>query len=68
MRRGPTSVRFFHPLGLAVLGAPEFTPVRALVDLVPSRDDAGGYRLRLRGLKIATPRADEPVAVRTPLI
>ncbi len=58
---GGTVVRFFHPLCLDALGAPEFTPVQALVDLVSSRDDARGYRLRLRALKVAKPTADDPV-------
>lgn len=65
---GSTVVPFFHPLGLDALGVPEFTPVRALVDLIPSREDARGYRLRLRALQVATPKADEPVDVTTPLL
>jgi hypothetical protein len=65
---GSTVVRFFHPICLDALGTPEFTPVRALVDLIPSREDQRGYRLRLRALLIATPRADERVDITTPLI
>ena len=65
---GSTVVRFFHPLCLDALGAPEFAPVRALVDLIPSRDDTRGFRLRLRALAVARPRADDPVDVVTPLI
>ena len=58
---GGTIVRFFHPLCLVALGAPEFTPVRALVDLIPSREDPRGFRLRLRALQVARPKADEPL-------
>lgn len=65
---GGTIVRFFHPLCLDALGVPEFTPVRALVDLIPSRDDPKGFRLRLRGLQVARPRADQPVDTATPLL
>ena len=65
---GSTVVRFFHPLCLDALGMPEFTPVRALVDLIPSREDPRGFRLGLRALQVATPRADEPVDVTTPLL
>lgn len=65
---GGTIVRFFHPLCLDALGAPEFTPVRALVDLIPSRDDPKGFRLRLRGLQVAHPRADQAVDTTTPLL
>lgn len=65
---GGTIVRFFHPLCLDALGVPEFTPVRALVDLIPSRDDPRGFRLRLRGLQVARPKADVPVDTTTPLL
>ena len=65
---GGTIVRFFHPLCLDALGVPEFTPVRALVDLIPSRDDPRGFRLRLRGLQVARPKADAPVDTTTPLL
>jgi hypothetical protein len=65
---GGTIVRFFHPLCLDALGAPEFTPVRALVDLIPSRDDPRGFRLRLRGLQVARPKADQSVDLTTPLL
>lgn len=65
---GGTVVRFFHPLCIEALGAPEFAPVRALVDLIPSREDARGYRLRLRALQVARPKADDPVDTTTPLL
>lgn len=65
---GSTVVRFFHPLGLEALGAAEFSPIRALADLIPSREDPRGYRLRLRGLLVARPHADERVDTTTPLI
>jgi len=65
---GSTVVRFFSPLALEALGAPEFSPADALVDLIPSREDARGYRLRLRGLRVRRPSADSSVDVSTPLI
>ena len=65
---GSTVVRFFHPICLDALGVPEFTPVRALVDLIPSREDPRGFRLRLRALQVAKSRADEPVDTQTPLL
>ncbi len=65
---GSTVVRFFHPIALEALGAPEFSPVQALVDLIPSREDGRGYRLRLRALRIVRPKADDPVDTTTPLL
>ena len=65
---GSTVVRFFHPLGLEALGVPEFTPIRVLVDLVPSRDDIRAYRLRLRGIQVAQTKADTAVDTATPLL
>lgn len=65
---GSTVVRFFHPIALEALGAPEFSPVRALVDLIPSRDDPRAYRLRLRALQVSRPRADAAVDTSTPLL